>query len=134
MNEINTYDKIKKGSEKSFGYFFSIVLIITPIFIYGLLETISLIFYIIGIALIIITKFIPNILIPLNNLWITFSIFLSKLFTPMIMLLIYISLFLPIGPVYKILGKDPMLRQMNTSTNTYWKKRSHKIEDMRKQY
>ena len=94
MNEINAYDKIQTGSEKSFGYFFSIVLIITPIFIYGLLETISLIFYTIGIVLIIITKFFPKVLTPLNNFWVSFSIFLSKLFTPIIMFLIYIFLFL----------------------------------------
>ena len=63
--------------------------------------------------------FLPSRLIPLFKKWIKVAHFLGKVNTKILLLLIFILIFIPIGLLRRIFRKDPLQRQL-ISGETYW--------------
>ncbi len=101
------------ASERNFGYTISAALFLFTI-IYS-----SYILASLAIALTIITIISPSILKNLNAYWTLLGAFLQKIATPVIMLLIYILVFLPIAMLLNICRKNTMLNY-NTAATSYW--------------
>ena len=121
------------SSNRSFGIVFaSVFLIIT---LYPLLNNenirawaliISLIFLILGLLN-------SSLLTPLNKIWFKFGILLSKIFSPIIMGVIFFLVVSPIGIFMRILGKDLLNLKFNKSSS-YWIKKDDTKTSMRKQF
>ena len=98
--------KIKIGSNKSFGIVFFVVFLIIGLYpliyndnpkIWSLI--ISAIFLFLGLIN-------SKSLTPLNKVWFIFGIFLGKIVSPFVMGIIFFLVVTPIGFIMKILGKD----------------------------
>lgn len=63
--------------------------------------------------------FLPSRLVPLFKKWMQLAHFLGKVNTKILLLLIFILIFIPIGLLKRIFGKDSMQRQLK-SAETYW--------------
>ena len=61
-----------------------------------------------------------QLLNPLNRLWMRFGLLLQKIVTPVIIGLIYVCLFIPVGLVLKALGKDLLRTKKSADQATYW--------------
>ena len=112
--------KLKKPSEKKFGYTISLILIIITFYIYifhnNFLEVL-----IISSFLLTMTTFLkPSVLRILNNLWFKFGMLLGLVVSPIVLLIIYLTTFFPIGIILKILNKDLLLLKKQKSSKTYW--------------
>ena len=84
-----TNNKIKLSSNRSFGIvFFSVFLLIS---IYPLLNDGNIRFWSLIIALIFLILAILNskILTPLNKIWFKFGLFLGKVISPIVMIIIF---------------------------------------------
>lgn len=114
------------SSEKSFGIVFSVFFLILTI--YCLVKDISTyyIFISISILFLIIAFTKPKILKIPNFLWYKLSITLSKVTSPIIMLLIYSISILPIGIILKIMRKKSDIKKIDHKCKSYWIKRSDK--------
>ena len=119
-------EKKNISSEKSFGIVFSVFFLILTI--YCLIKDISAyyIFISISILFLIIAFTKPKILKIPNFLWYKLSIALSKISSPIIMLLIYSISILPIGIILKIIGKKSDIKKIDHKSKSYWIKRSGK--------
>jgi len=62
----------------------------------------------------------PDLLGPLNKLWVQFGQIMHKIINPILMGLIFFVTVLPTGLALRILGKDPMRRKFNSDVKTYW--------------
>ena len=111
--------KVKLPSNKVFGIFFAIIFLL--LWLYFLVSdwqfvhafiAIAIIFFILGILN-------SNILYPLNYAWYKFGLVLGIIISPIILLLIYILLFVPIGLILKIFKKD-VLKLKTDSSKSYW--------------
>ena len=120
------FEKKNISSEKSFGIVFSVFFLILTI--YCLIKDISTyyIFISISILFLIIAFTKPKILKIPNFLWYKLSIALSKISSPIIMLLIYGVSILPIGIILKIIGKKSDIKKIDYKSKSYWIKRSGK--------
>ena len=107
------------SSNKSFGIVFAFVFLIIALYpltysgeirIWSAL--ISLIFLILGLLN-------SRILAPFNKLWFKFGIFLGKIFSPLIMGIIFFLLVTPIGLIMRLLGKD-LLNLKYDINKSYW--------------
>lgn len=101
------------ASERNFGYTLSVALflfaIIYSTYIFGLLA-----------ALLAVTTIIsPSKLKKINTYWTLLGFLLQKIVTPIIMLLIYILVFLPIALIINICRKNTMLNY-DTTAASYW--------------
>ena len=106
-------NKIKIGSNRSFGIVFFVVFLI--ISIWPLLDEkelrywsliVSIIFLILGILK-------SNILTPLNKVWFKFGILLGHVISPIIMALIFFLVVTPISFIMRIFVKDVLNLKKN---------------------
>ena len=111
--------KIKIGSNRSFGFVFSIVFLLIALWpllynsevrIWSLI--ISVIFFILGFLN-------SKLLNPLNFLWFKFGLLLGKVVSPLVMGLIFFCVVTPIGILMKIFMKD-LLKLKYNNKNSYW--------------
>ena len=61
----------------------------------------------------------PQSLNPVYKTWMKFGLLLSKITTPLIMGIVFFVIIMPFGLVMRALGKDPMRRKMDESTDSY---------------
>ena len=126
-------DKVKIGSNKSFGIVFFIFFLIVgtyPIFFQGELRIWSLIVSIIFLLLGIINS---RFLTPLNLLWFKFGMLLGRVVSPIVMGLVFFLVVTPTGLIMRILNKD-LLRLKKKNIKTYWIERSSIKSDMKNQF
>ena len=126
-------NKIKIGSNKSFGIVFSIVFLV--IAFWPMLNgneinywslAISITFLILGWAN-------SKILTPLNKIWFKFGILLGNVVSPIIMGIIFFLIVTPTSIIMKILGKD-LLNLKKNNNNSYWIEKNNQNSKMKNQY
>ena len=126
-------DKVKIGSNRSFGIVFFIFFLIVgtyPIFFQGELRIWSLIVSIIFLLLGIINS---RFLSPLNLLWFKFGMLLGRIVSPIVMGLVFFLVVTPTGLIMRILNKN-LLRLKKKNIKTYWIERSSIKSDMKNQF
>ena len=124
---------IKIGSNRSFGFVFFVVFLL--ISIYPLLKDgdirlwsliISLIFLFLGLLN-------SNLLSPLNKLWFKFGLLLGKIFSPIIMGIIFFLVVTPIAIIMRLFKKD-ILNLEFKENNTYWIDKTGPKSKMKNQF
>jgi hypothetical protein len=128
-----TMNKLKIGSNRSFGLVFFIVFLIVsiypllndnPIRLWSLI--ICVIFFILGIQN-------SKILTPLNILWMKFGLFLGKIVSPFVMGIIFFCVITPIGIILKLFRKD-LLNLKRNSKVSYWLNKEEIKSNMKDQF
>ena len=126
-------NNVKISSNRSFGIVFFIVFLL--IALYPLINSeeirvwsliISLIFLVLGLIN-------SKILSPLNNVWFKFGLFLGKVISPLIMMIIFFFVVTPIGLIMRILGKDVLNLRYNDN-KTYWIEKTGPKSKMKNQF
>ena len=106
-------EKIKIGSNRSFGVVFSIVFLVIALFpllnghnirIWSII--LSLIFFILGLLN-------SNILSPLNRIWFKFGIILGSIVSPIIMGLVFFLVVTPTSLILRLFKKDTLNLKKN---------------------
>ena len=122
------YYNIKLPSNKKFGYFFTVVFLISTIyFLYSELKIATYIMAVIASLFFVITLINANLLLPLNKLWMKFGLLLGKVISPIILGIIFLGLFTPYGIVMRIFGRDE-LRLKQIKKKSYWINRSKTMD------
>ena len=116
-------DRIKIGSNRSFGIVFSVVFLL--ISIYPLINDENIRYWSLLISLIFLILGILNsrILTSLNIIWFKFGLFLGKIFAPLIMGIIFFLIVTPIGLIMKFFKKDLLNLKFNKD-KSYWIKKT----------
>ena len=122
-----------KSSNRSFGIVFFIVFLIIgtyPMLNEGDLRLWSLIFSVIFLILGLLNS---EFLTPLNKIWFKFGIFLGKIFSPIIMALIFFFVVTPIGLLMRFIGKDVLNLKFNND-KSYWIEKKGPKSKMKNQF
>jgi len=126
-------NKIKIGSNRSFGIVFFIVFFIISLFpllkgndirIWSLL--VSLIFLALGLIN-------SNILSPLNKLWFKFGLLLGNFISPIVMGLVFFLVVTPTGLFMRFIGKD-LLNLKKKNVKSYWIDKTGPKSKMKNQF
>ena len=110
---------VKLPSNKQFGIFFSFIFFISFIYFKDLENLFINLFLIFAIIFLVLGLKNSKILYPLNFAWYKFGIYLSFVISPLILLLIYLLMIIPIGLFLKILKKD-ILNLDISDKRTFW--------------
>ena len=99
-------NKIKVGSNKSFGIVFCIFFLIVSL--YPLTNDQSFILWslILSCIFLILGLLNSRVLTPLNILWFKFGILLGRFVSPIVMGLVFFLVVTPTGLIMKLFGKD----------------------------
>tara|TARA_Y100000992_G_C21138185_1_gene430007 strand:- start:308 stop:697 length:390 start_codon:yes stop_codon:yes gene_type:complete len=126
-------NKIKLGSNRSFGIVFFIVFLI--IALYPLLNDSSIRIWslIMGLIFLVLGLIKSNILTPLNILWMKFGMFLGVFISPIIMGIIFFLVVTPIGLIMRLLRKD-LLNLKKKNIQSYWLAKEKIKSSMKNQF
>jgi len=62
----------------------------------------------------------PMTLKPVYKIWMKFGLFMGTyIMTPLIMFIVFYGMFMPMGLVMRLFGKDAMARKLDDSADTY---------------
>jgi len=126
-------NKIKIGSNKSFGIvFFTVFLIIA---IWPLLNGYEIRYWSLIISIVFLLLGILNskILTPLNKIWFKFGILLGNVIAPIVMSIIFFLVVTPTSLLMKLFGKDILGIKKNRS-KSYWIEKSGPKSKMKNQF
>ncbi len=62
---------------------------------------------------------LPNILTPLNRLWMAFGLLLGKIVSPLVLAVIFMGLITPVAVSTRLFGRD-VLRMKKRNVTSYW--------------
>ena len=108
-----------KSTNRSFGIVFFIVFLIVGIYPMLNEEDVRLWSLIISVIFLMLGILNSEVLTPLNKIWFRFGIFLGKIFSPLIMALIFFLVVTPIGLIMRFIGKDVLNLKFNNN-KSYW--------------
>ena len=125
--------KIKIGSNKSFGIVFSIVFLV--IAFWPMLNGNEINYWSLAISIVFLILGLINskILTPLNKIWFKFGILLGNVVGPIVMGIIFFLIVTPTSIIMKILGKD-LLNLKKNNNNSYWIEKNNQKSKMKNQY
>jgi len=107
-------------NEKKFGYFFTILFLITSIF---LLKNDKLKFFYLSLMMscffMFITIFNLKLLYWLNNYWMKLSVLISKINNPLIMALLFFGILTPFALLLRVFRRDE-LRLKRLESKSFW--------------
>ena len=126
-------DDIKIGSNRSFGIVFFVVFLIIAIYPLTHSGNVRLWSLIISIIFLVLGLLNSKILNPLNILWIKIGIFLGKIFSPIIMGIIFFLVVTPIGLIMRLFGKDVINLKFD-SNKSYWIEKTEPKSKMKNQF
>jgi len=81
-------------------------------------------FAVIGGLLILFGALFPNILKPINKIWMSLAIILGFIMSRVILIILFYLVLTPIALLAKLVGKKFMILKYDKSPKSYWEKRS----------
>lgn len=115
--------KKNRNSNRVFGLFFFIFFLVLSSFSFIFLKgQINYLFFSLAIFFLFLVLINSKILTPLNRLWIYFGIFLGKITAPIIMIIVYLFILIPISFLKKISNKNYLNINQDNNLDTYWEK------------
>ena len=126
-------NKIKIGSNRSFGIVFSIVFLIIAIWPLLSGKEISYWLLIISVVFLILGLIKSKILTPLNKIWFKIGILLGNIVSPVVLGVIFFLVVTPTSIIMKILRKD-LLNLKNNNNNSYWIEKNNQHNRMKNQF
>jgi len=134
MEKNTSLKSIKPGSEKNFGYVFSLFFLVIALWPLINLDQPNIFFIILFVFFLIITLTKPKVFKIPNLLWFKFGMILGNIISPIIMTLIYFLIFIPIGVILKLFGKDILNKKLNKNENSYWQNKKANAQSMKDQF
>ena len=124
LKEEFKHIKETKKDLRKFGLTVGIVLVAIGTLLFYFEKSSAIYFTIIGGLLILLGILFPQLLKPLNKIWMGLAIVLGFIMTRVILTTLFYLVITPIGFLAKIFGKKFMLLKYDKSAKTYWEKRS----------
>ena len=122
------FSDIELPSNKKFGFFFTFVFAILAfyfLFIDSILWAQAL--AVLAVLFLLITVIIPQVLLPLNKLWMRLGLLLGMIVSPIVLGIIFFGLVTPYGVIMGMFGRDE-LRLKFTKKSSHWISRSESIK------
>ncbi len=119
---------------KNFGYTFSVIFFLIFLYNFFLSKGFSNYFFALSVFLFILTYVRPDLLRFCSDIWEKFGLFLGKVFSPVILTLIYLLTIIPINLIIRILGIDLINKDVSNKVETYWIKRKDNKVNFKDQF
>jgi hypothetical protein len=128
MMILDEIKAIKSGKRelRQFGWVMGVALGILSLFLF--LKARPAAPYLSGTAglFILLTLILPQILLPLQKLWMSLAVVLGFFVSRLILIFLFYLILTPVGLLARLLGKSFLIRKIEPSTPSYWVKRSER--------
>ena len=113
--------ELELPTNKKFGFFFTAIFLIATTYFYinnassSVVSTLS----VVGLSFLVATLVNPDVLLPLNKLWMRFGLLLGMIISPIVMGIIFFGLFTPMSLTMRLFRRDE-LRLRFKNKKTHW--------------
>ena len=114
----------KTASSRSFGFLLAAVLLIVATLSYWAHGHAYVYWGTAGAMLLVLALVMPRVLAPLKRLWLKLGRFLHVVVSPLILTAVYLLVFIPVGAIIRLFGKDLLSLKHDPSATSYWIARS----------
>jgi hypothetical protein len=83
----------------------------------------SLVFVAASLFFLLFALVLPKALSPLNWVWTRFGLLLHQIVSPLVLGLLFLAVFTPMGLAMKLLGSDPLRLRFDPKAKSYWLER-----------
>ena len=113
--------ELELPTNKKFGYFFTAVFLVATTYFYINNASSSVVssLGIVGLSFLVATLVNPDVLLPLNRLWMRFGLLLGMIISPIVMGIIFFGLFTPMSLTMRLFRRDE-LRLRFKNKKTHW--------------
>jgi len=128
--------KIDKKALRNFGLIFFVVLGVMGGYFYWK-ESPNWLWFLGGSGVfLVLGLFLPFFLKPFYKVWMALAFLLGFVMTRLILTLTFFLMFMPMGFVLRMLGKDLLDEKIDKNASTYWRKHEARLDKSRylKQY
>lgn len=132
-NKYNN-SKNKTSTDQSFGVFFGSLFLALSLYFFVANNELKLILISLGICLILIGFFFPEILRRPNKAWTWFGMALARVISPIFLAFLFYFIITPIGLIMKFTNYDPLRLKNSSNLKTYWIKRKKEVGSMDNQF
>lgn len=135
MDDHRANVAVEVGSERSFGIVFALVFTIIGLWpLWSGSGSVRLVPLLIAGVILGIAFVAPHLLRTPNRLWFKFGMLLGAIVAPIVMALVFVTTFVPIGLVMRLLGKDLLSLRQDRDAESYWIKREEQPRSMKYQF
>jgi hypothetical protein len=118
--DLTREEHVEGSSDRSFGFVFAVVFVIVAV--WPLWHGGGLRWWSVGVAaaFAVIAVAIPRVLAVPNRLWMKLGLLLGKIVSPIALGILFYLVFLPIGLLMRLAGKDPLKLKRDAAAASYW--------------
>jgi hypothetical protein len=123
MHEDFTRKETVQGSSaRSFGFVMAAFFALVALFplLHGLLSSIRWWALVVAAAFLALALLWTAPLRPLNRAWLKLGLLLSKIVSPIVMMVLFYATVTPIGVLMRLSGKDPLRLRRDATATSYW--------------
>jgi Saxitoxin biosynthesis operon protein SxtJ len=124
--DFGRHEEVKGSSDRGFGLTVGGILVAIAalrIWLHDGYGTFELVLAPIGICLVVLGLVRPQSLAVLNRAWTKLGLLMFKVISPVVLALLYVITFVPIGLIMRASGRDPLRLKRDPEASTYWIKR-----------
>jgi hypothetical protein len=121
MTSIMKTSELELPTNKKFGFFFTALFLIATTYFYinnassSVVSTLG----VVGLSFLVASLVNPDVLLPLNRLWMRFGLLLGMIISPIVMGIIFFGLFTPMSLTMRLFRRDE-LRLRFKYKKTHW--------------
>jgi len=117
---LNRPDEIQGSSNRSFGLVFASVFFLIGLF--PLIRTGGVHLWSLGLGagFLAVALLWPDLLAPLNRLWMKLGLLLNKLVSPLILGVMFFLVIVPMGLLMRLIGMDLLRLKLQPEAESYW--------------
>lgn len=137
LNWINAeYRKLDRSPSalRKFGFTIGGVLLLITLLLVFRGRTAGPIWGAIAFAFILAASIVPAWLGPFHRIWLSFSIVLGAIMTPVILTIFFFLVVTPVGLLQHLFGKRSVELRFRTGEESYWRERPVRETDYEKQF
>ena len=121
--------KEDKTTLRKFGLTVGIVLLLVGIVLYLTGKSSFVVFGGAGVLLVLFGLILPNILKPLNKIWMILALIMGWFMSRVILTILFYLVLTPIGITAKIFGKKFLNLKIDKEAKSYWEKREKSVTE-----
>ena len=118
-----------KTTLRKFGLTVGTVLLLVGIVLYLTGKSSSVVFGGAGVLLILFGLILPNILKPLNKIWMILAVILGWFMSRLILFILFYIVITPIGFFLRIAGKDFLNLRTDKNSDSFWENREKRVKE-----
>jgi type IV secretory pathway VirB3-like protein len=107
-------------SDRKFGFLFSAVFAIVAADLYWHQRAGYIVFTGLSALTLIVALSRPRLLHGANRIWMAFGLLLSKIVSPVVLGILFLVVFMPIGLVMRLFGRDALKLKPRSEAQSYW--------------